>query len=51
MDVVGMGVKPANETEDDGAKTFEKMAFVNDETNRIFMNSLEIWDEVQKHHQ
>jgi hypothetical protein len=36
--------------EEDGQKTNDKMAFIRNETDRIFMSSLEIWDEIQEHH-
>lgn len=51
MDIAAIGASKNNSTEDDSARTFDKLSKVKTETDRIFVSSLDIWDEVQSHHQ
>jgi hypothetical protein len=51
MSVASMAVGDKAPVEEDGRKSRGKLEAIKEETDRIFLGSLEIWEEVQAHHE
>lgn len=43
MDIVPISTSKLSEDRDDGATTSDKLAVIKSETDRVFINSLDIW--------